>query len=344
MSRVVVSTDSGRNEVKFSKYTEDGIQTFSSFKSTFGFVDFNYTKNIPILNYDKDNDIIAKVDEGIILAVGNITQKLFPPEDIKIVTDDRIYLDQSIIYTLISIGKSVKEGDEVLLGINLTSNNINLKDDVRDKLKGNHTVTFYNNAGTVINKVSFTVAMIGVFFQGWTSCMELAIDSNFNIVNEYAEADLLTIDMGRRTLDVNYTSKLSPRKNASYNFGVEKFLKYIKDQLHTQFNIIKETHEIEYIISNNKTLKVNGKPVDLKNIMTIATDRIALDIKNVILEDFSNYSYDRCLFTGGGALMFASVIKQIFPDAEIMDDPVFSNVKGLTKLMVRKFIKNIKNT
>jgi hypothetical protein len=251
----------------------------------------------------------------------------------------------SIIYTLTAVAKCVDNGDNVVLGINLTDNNMNEKDNVRNQLSGSHTVIFYNNMGDEIKKVTFNIDKTGVFYQGWCSYLSEAIDGDtYEIKSDYVGLNALIIDEGRRTLDLCFIGDtLSPRKTKSYDFGLEKFFLYIKSDLHSKYGLRKETHELENIIMNNKTIKnLKGEIINKEELISSATEKIANDIKNCILEDFGSYSFDKILFAGGGALMFADILKQLLPEIEIFKDPVFTNAIGLNKLMVRKFIKNLK--
>ena len=333
---IIVAVDAGRDGIKSMIYDEGNYDKFY-FKSKYILVDFNRTKNFPTLNFDKDKDIIVKVDDNPIMAFGDVCYKLEPPDNIQFITTDSVYLEYSVYYTLTSVAKMLKENDkEVILGIDLTDNNIGLSDDVVNKLKGKHTVIFYKTNGTPIETKTFTITKVGPFHQGWVSIFNYAFDEDFNVIEEVADQDSIILDMGRRTICGIYTHQLSPTKTRSYNCGVEKYFSFIKDQLLRQHNIIKATHEIEGIISKNKTIP----DVDFEKIKNDAASMLFMEMRNNIKEDFGIYSPDKIYITGGGTYLFKDAFLKIFPDAVIMDDPVFSNCKGLIKFMVRKFFHN----
>ncbi len=339
----IISVDSGRCKVKSMMYIDLKNSVLSDFESKYALVDFKYVKNIPILFFDKEKDIIASIDGSKPIAYGNVCDKLFPIENIHYVTDDIPYLEYSIKYTFISIAKFVNHLDKVLLGINLTANNINSKEEIRSKLSGEHRVIFYNNVGDIVKDVTFTIDKVGVFFQGWASYFNIITNENYELVNDKIKDEVIIFDLGRRTLDISLIHGVSPVKTLSYNCGVEKFLKFIKEQLYRQFNIHKKTLEIENLILNKKELRHKGTNIDLTDIIKYALDCMKMEIRNVILEDYSNYDPDAFYLTGGGSILFKDLFIELYSDIQVMDDLFYSNVKGLNKLLVRRFVKNQKS-
>lgn len=338
---MIIGVDAGRNGVKIMTYDQKKKFQRSIFDSKYSMVNFDKLRHLPILGFNEDNDIIASVDGQDPIAYGNVCVKIAPPQEIHFVTTDEIYLEKSIGYTLVAAGKMVnKDNEDVILGINLTGDNIQKDKEVIDKLKGKHKVIFYNTHGKVISEKIFNVTKVGVWFQGWIGIMSHVIKDDFTIDKEWARQEMLSIDIGRRTAIVQYINTLSPVENKTFHFGAEKYFQYIQDDLKTMFNIKKATHEIEKIITSNKTIIDKGKPVDMQKVKVSALKKYTEGLRNEIKENFDDYSPDKVIFLGGGAILFKSILSQMYENVEILYDPVFRNAEGLVKLLVRKFVKN----
>ena len=347
MSDKYIAVDAGRKKIKSAIYIEkDDKFKYFDFDSKYVFVDFNRIKNIAILDFNKDVDLICKIDDQPIMAFGAICNRIAPPEDIKFVTNDTVYVDYSILYTVLACAKFCDDGDNISLAINLTANNINLKDDIKAKLIGKHKVTFFNNVGKILKNVTITVGeRVGVYFQGWISYMDLAIGDDFKLDVKYAKQDSIIIDIGMKTVDVSFIRELSTVKQKAYDdCASEKFFKYIKDILYSEYNKHKSITEIEYTIYNNKPLKIDGVSIDLNSIILKAKEKLANDILVNIQDDFSEYTPEKRYLTGGGVYLFKDIYKMIYPDIELFEDPTYSNVRGLIKLLVRRLAKNLKGS
>lgn len=340
-----IGVDAGRNEVKAAIYDNNEFKTFS-FGSRYVDIDFDYLKNVAILDFDTENHIIASVDDKNIRAYGKFCNK-FPPDQVQFVTADDIYLEHSVKFTLIAVAKFINSNttNNIVLGLNLTANNINKKEEIQQKCNGAHNVKFYNNMGKCINEVNFTIEKTGIWFQGWTAYLNYAFNDDFSINLDYVENDALMIDMGRRTLEVVYINELSNSKVLAFDLGMERLYKHIQDTLYRKYDIRKTTVDIDNIMMNGKEIKSKtGEEIPIKNIIKESMVKLGTEIRNSVIDSFSEYTPHRIIFTGGGTFWFKTIIEKMFPGVEIMKDPVFSNALGLTKLIVRKFIKNKKGT
>lgn len=334
---IICAVDSGRDAIKGMIYENNDYGSFY-FKSKYVYVNFDRLKNIPTLNFDKDNDIIVKIDDNRVMAFGDVCYKIEPPDNIQFITSDSVYLDFSIYYTLASVGKMLKTNNsKIVLGIDLTDHNIGLSDEVKSKLIGKHTITFYKPNGVEVETKTFEITKVASFFQGWVSIFNYSFDENYNIIKDVANSSIIILDMGRKTICGNYIYQLSPTKVRSYNCGVEKYYTYIREHLLRQYNIVKATHEIENIMSRNKS--IDGV-TDFDKIKSESASSLFIEMRNHIKEDFGMYSPDRIYITGGGTFLFKDAFLKIFPNAVIMEDPIFSNCKGLIKFLSRKFIYN----
>jgi hypothetical protein len=349
----LVAVDSGRYKVKSMLYTEK-FDKFQSFESKFAFVDFKILESIPMMNFVNSEDFIVSIDGSNPIAYGNICEKLFTPENIQYVSDDIIYLDYSINYTFLSIANLVNENDTVQLAINLTNNNMALKESIRNKLTGKHKVTYFNNTGNVIREVNFNVDKVGIFFQGWVSYLNIVYDGNNKLIPGRGENEVIVFDLGRKTLDVSLITTvkngLTSKVSRSYNKGTESFFSYVRDRLIKYVDpvskqiipIDKKTIEIEKLFLDNKTqIPYRGKRYDISDIIKLSLDIYKSEITNEIKNDFEKYPVEEYFLTGGGAIRFGNIFKDVFSNVKTIDNPEYSNVIGLTKLLARKFIKNI---
>jgi hypothetical protein len=349
----LVAVDSGRYRVKSMLYTPE-FNKYQGFESKFAFVDFKILESIPMMNFQRDEDFIVSIDGSDPIAYGNICEKLFTPENIQYVSDDSVYLDYSINYTFLSIANLVTDGDTVQLAINLTNNNMALKEIVRNKLSGKHKVTYFDNVGNIIREVTFTVDKVGVFFQGWVSYLNVVYDRNNQIIPGKGEDEVIVFDLGRKTLDISLITTiengLTSKISRSYNRGTESFFSYIRDKLIKYIDpktgdivpIDKKTIEIEKLFIDNKTvISHRGKKYDISEVIQSSLNIYKTEIMNEIKNDFQKYSVEEYYITGGGAIRFSELFRDIFDNIQVIDNPGYSNVIGLTKLLARKFIKKI---
>jgi len=337
---IVIGVDAGRSGIKAISLngTEKKRRIFDS---KYTHVNFLKLKHHPVLDFNKDDDIIAKVDNGDPIGYGNVCTKIAPPAEIQFVSDDEIYLEKSINYTLVAIAKmTIEHNEEVILGIDLTTNNIDQESKVIEKIKGKHEVVFYNTMGKELSKKIFTVKKVGCWYQCWIGFMSQAINEDFSINLEWAEKEVLAIDIGRRTVICQYISYLSPVDNFAFNCGSEAFFNYLQEELKFHFDIKKNTQEIEKMIKNNKSFSKAGKIIDITKAYVAALKRYEDILKNSILEHFGKYDPEKIVFMGGGALLFQDILSQMYNNAVILEDPLFRNADGLVKLVGRKFLEN----
>lgn len=340
---LIVGVDSGRKGIKFYSY-DSGKITKKIFDSKYTYVNFNKLKYHPILNFKKDDDIIASIDNDDPTGYGEICLKIAPPSEIQYVSDDNIYIEKSINYTLVAIAKMVTEkNQDVMIGFDLTEENIDQDEIIIEKLKGKHTVVFYDTLGNEIGNKTFNVKKTGVWYQCWIGFMSIAINDDFTINEELAGKEILCIDIGKKTAIGHYINMLSPVDHAASNeAGAGKFFEYLQEEIKIEFGISKTIHELENMILNNKSFFKSGKKIDIKKSYINALKRYEDILRNFIKDKFFKYEPEKIIFIGGGALLFGDMLKQMYENAEILDDPVFRNAWGLIKLVVRKFIKNIK--
>jgi Ser-tRNA(Ala) deacylase AlaX len=315
------------------------------FDSKYTYVNFEKLKHHPILNFKKDEDIIASVNGGEPIGYGNICVKIAPPAEIQYVSNDEIYLEKAVNYTLVAVAQMiVEENQEIMLGIDMTTDNIDKAEkEIIEKVKGKHEVIFYNTMGKEISKKTFKISKVGVWYQCWIGFMSQVIKDDFSIDIEWADKEILAIDIGRRTAIAQYITTLSPVENVTFReCGSEKFFKYFQEELKINHKITKATHEIEKLVRSGKGFSKAGKKVDVSKSRISALRKYEDGLRNSIIENFGKYDPEQIVFMGGGAILFETMLKQMYENAIILPEPLYRNSEGLVKLVVRKFLKNKK--
>lgn len=339
-----VGVDAGRFGIKIMASKDGKKIERDFFESKYTSVNFKKLKHHPVLDFRKDRDILVQVDGKSPIGYGNICSKIAPPGEIQYVSTDDIYLEKSIDYTIVAIAKMVKEKNEdVVIGIALTEENIDKGEEiVIPALEGKHEVKFFDPNGNELETKIFTIKKTGAWHQCWLGFMSYVIKNDSSIDKEWAAGEYIGIDVGRRTAIGCYIYQMSPVENKAFEYGAEKYFKYIQEELKVHYQIKKSTHEIEKIISKNKSPVKDGKPIDMKKIKIEAMKRYEDGLRNCIKEHFDGYHPDKYVFMGGGSILFGDVLKQMYPEAIVLEDPTFRNAEGLVKFLVRKFARKKK--
>jgi hypothetical protein len=339
----IMSIDAGRDSIKCCWYNE-GKYIKSNFSSRHGIMDFNHFKSIPILSFNPNDelkedtlklgDIIASIDDSNPYIIGDATDILLPPENVIYATVDEIYLEYSINYILTMVAKIAENDDDITLAINLTFNNNKFGTDLKEKLKNTHNVKFYDIKGRVVSEKSFSINKITILPQGWSSLMYKYLNEDMT-ENKLYEKDGILIDIGRKTVDILFNRKLNTVKGISEDLGTEYIFELISKSMFNEYNIRKNTVDIERTILNNDIIHGRkGDEIDPKKYLKEAIVNIANRIRGKIINEFGEYTPQWILLTGGGSFYFTEILKQVWTQLEVMDDPIYTNAKGMTKFLV----------
>lgn len=331
--------DSGRRAVKIEYYNHNtNLVNKEIIDSKFGIANFSFLKYMKGISFDKEIDIIVKVDDSNLMILGKTCDKLLPPEKVNYVLDDNVYLDYSILYILASIGKYILKSElKILLTINLTFNNNNdtTTQKIKEKLIGKHLVIFYDLKGNEIKKEEFDIENVAVYYQGESSVMSKALDSNLNFVDKYYK-DGIVIDVGRKSTDVALMRCLESVKGISFNSASEDLFVFISERLYERYRININTLSIENkIFSDEKLLLRSGEEIDLKNILKEAVLYVSETLRTKIEDSFGSYQPSWIMLTGGGVVFFKDVFLKMFPGIEILDDYIYSNCDGMMNLLMK---------
>lgn len=336
-NKKIISVDAGRSSVKSATLKGNYIQR-NLFDAKLGFANFSYLKTLSAISFDSSKDIICSVNDSKPIIVGGTCDMLLPPERVIYATSDEVYLEYAVKYILIAVAKFVDNNDSVTLAINLTYNNMNYTDKIKDVIKGKHIIKFYDTKKNITKEKTFTIDKLAVFYQGWTTVMYKAIKEDLTFDDSYLR-DGIIIDIGRKTTDVALVRKLASAKGYSYEIATEDIFICIKETLYEEYMIRKDTKDIERLVMDDgEIMSRNGKIVKLREHLEEAISITVEQIRNSILEDFGNYTPYWCILTGGGTVWFNEYLKNLFNNLITADEFIFSNCLGMIN-MLRKFEK-----
>lgn len=332
-----ISIDAGRSSIKLC---DEKLEP-KKIPAKHSLMDFSTLVVPPSLSARKQ-DLIVQVNGHAIYILGKSCDLLADPKKIIHITDDELYLEYSASYTLATVATMIEDEEEVFLSINFTYNNDRFKKEFSDKLKEKqHIVNFFNTEGEIIRQVKFEIKELIVVFQGWIAILNEALDANDNykLNTKYVDPGIV-IDIGRKTTDVIFSNEFQIRKALSFNIGMEDVYKFIKQKLIKEYSIDMDTFDIEEAILKNRLLNI-GKIVglDLKKYLPPAVSYAVEMIKTNIVDNFNNYSFSWGILVGGGSYYFESVLKKYFPFIEMSDDPIFANVMGQEKFLLRDTVR-----
>ncbi len=331
----IISGDSGRRSIKIINENMEKIEI----EARHGLVNFSKSKRSPFAMFNAKNDIIAAVDGGAANVYGKFTEIMLAPEQILHVTTDEIYLEYARNYVLNGLGRAVEDGEDVVFAGNLTTNNFKFVDGFVSSILGKHRVEYYNPKGEVIATKNFNITNAVIIPQGQSSLMDCAIRDDLSYDEKYFRQGIV-VDLGRRTVCVLLVNKLNILKDKSFDHmdgvGMETLYHLIREELQENHGIRLSNYDIERIIMNNETLKDKaGTVMDFASIKMRAVAETSERIKNAVVEHFGEYHPDFVILTGGGVHLMGKLLQAIFPNSEILADPVWSNARGLEKLSLK---------
>jgi len=127
--------DCGRDSIKAICYKEGEFEKFNFSSKFVDGYDLGMLENISILNFNIKEHIIARINDEELRIYGKFCNKL-PPELTQLVISDDRYIKYSLDFILVAIAELMDYDDEVIVGLNLTANNINYKKEIKDYFLG----------------------------------------------------------------------------------------------------------------------------------------------------------------------------------------------------------------
>lgn len=168
---------------------------------------------------------------------------------------------------------------------------------------------------------------------------DYALDDNLEIRNDI-DGEVAIIDIGGRTTDIATVVSgraVDHRRSATANIGVLDVYRDVSKEISHKFNLRDEL-TIKVIDKAVRTgqIKLWKDVVDVSDIVAkvIAEyqDKIAREVERRINK---GATMNAVVFVGGGSALFSKISEE-FPNGEIIDDPEFSNARGLFKFVRAK--------
>jgi len=202
----------------------------------------------------------------------------------------------------------------------------NDKDRLRDILLSEHRATREDRRAQV-----FRVSAVRVIPQPFGALLAEALDDKGAVVNsELISGEVGIIDVGGKTtnlLSVSGASEVS-KETASVALGAWDVVRAVRDWLSDHTKLEPRDHQIvDAIIA--RQIKQRGEPIDLEPVVN---DVLASMSKQVISQATQLWNggdaLDAILVSGGGAHLLGDAIRDAFPHARTVQDPVFANALG----------------
>ncbi len=209
------------------------------------------------------------------------------------------------------------------------------KDDLEKILKAGEHIFSANGSD---RKVTIDKCLVIPQPFGTVAC--LALDENGNITDkELAGSNVGVIDIGGKTTNILTVSKLSEveRQTISINTGGWDIIRDVKNQLNKIYPAMEDQrdHDMAEIVKN-KAITLYGNKINITDIVDNIVSPLAQQVVSEATQMWGSGSgLSKIIIAGGGAFFVSDYIKQKFPHAIMVDDPVFSNVIGYYKLGAR---------
>lgn len=223
---------------------------------------------------------------------------------------DRTYakMDKNIeVPLLFGLGKEGVSGNINSI-LHLPANQMNMKDQLKDRLQGK-TFHFKING----NGRSITFDTVGILKEGFSSFYSLA---------KRNEGLICIIDIGGRTIDIFTFIDGKLEKEDSIPIGTMNYFSDIADTLigRGRLTVLEDIHTL---------LKHNV--IDLKDFEDV-TAKVSKEILNAIKIKFPNINEYDIKLCGGGAEYFKDSFKKEFRKVSVLNNNLTSNVDGAEKI------------
>ncbi len=214
------------------------------------------------------------------------------------------------------------------------------KEQVHQRLLGEHRAQREGRRGQLLR-----VTHVRVIPQPFGSLLAEVLDERGQIQRaDLAQAAVGLIDIGGKTCNLLSVSRLSEigRETVSVNIGGWNLVRAVRQWLAHQYPGLDDLrdHQLAAAIQA-RTLRYYGEP--LQDFPTIVNDLTA-DLARQILGEASHLwnggaLLDAILITGGGALLLGEHIRQHWPHAQVVREPIYGNAVGYWKFAHRIWVK-----
>lgn len=143
-----------------------------------------------------------------------------------------------------------------------------------------------------------------------------AISSFYMLEPEQRTGDVMIVDIGGRTINVVTFRNGKIEHKKQINTGMLNFYEKVKSRHNSMYGSNLETEQM-YSYIKKKMVKVEHE------------DEVAF-LKDALnrLKQVADINFYKLFFTGGGSITLEDTIKELEPRANIMENPLFTNVNG----------------
>lgn len=215
-----------------------------------------------------------------------------------------------------------------------------LKDTLAKNMKGTKTFKY----GADQQDITVQVKKVHVIPQSAGAYFAHILDPDGNVIPERALCLTMVIDIGYRTTDIIMmrNGKYVSQDSFSIEMGMKDIHKELIRAIHAEFGILVNHKEINQICED-RSININGKPVDITRLVNAAAEPVALAIIEGIRVEIPDVrKVDKVLACGGTMeLVFDHFLEEYDGHIEKMENCEYSNSEGYYKYGL--MIDGIKN-
>lgn len=249
-----------------------------------------------------------------------IKHSRFPYRDLsytRSVSDD---LETLFLTALSLFAKDVTNVFNVVTG--LPVERMHLASDLIKRVKGERTITLYNDATSrnttiSVNEIEVVPQPLGTY---WSSLSNSVVPS---------DGRTGVVDIGFRTTDFATIedSEYIPEKSKTIPVGLATAYDDISSSLVTEFGVEKESYALDGIVINRK-INISGETIDISNIVESAFEKLATNILVEVHSQWNISEFDSLLLTGGGGQALSSYLLPQLSHGKLASDPITANCRG----------------
>jgi len=213
---------------------------------------------------------------------------------------------------------------------------------IRRWLRGTHEFAVNGEPCVVhVDKIKFVAQPVGAF-------AEFAMDTNANLKEaELLDVEIAVLDPGYQTVDtfVLKGGQVDRTTTAGDSIGMREAVRLLVHQVQEMHGRKLSDFEADRMVREHVvhprsaiTITARGRPVDITPLIQtsikMTTDAV-IDFLDELWGDGGEFRY--VLLVGGGSLVMGDALREKFPHAILLDEPVTANVRGLAKIARQMF-------
>lgn len=252
-------------------------------------------------------------------------------------TEGEAFVEANIQATIFAVAEAlfqqgIRDHKSVAVAINLTFQNHHMKESFQKALVGDHVV-FYRLKQSTVN---FSISKVSVLYQGYSGAFSVIMGNDLQVRPDFKNAAGVVMDFGRYTIDLTHIDNLVPSEGKSFPFGTNVLFEQVAQDLRSKHDIVKEVWEIEKaFVSGKKIRTLKGTEVDLSPIVYEHAGKSFPHVQQIFSTFIGTKTPDWVVLLGGGALLFAALLKERYPIVELAENTQFANAVGMLRFLVR---------